>query len=212
MFRQCVLAQFNKLPSKLSKAPNLNTLLKGKQANVSKIPSLISPRLSKKILEKSKYFKKNQIFLSNSQPKKPFYAQASKSNVNDIIKIKNAFLKFFSNKVSEIHEVMNKSSQKSRPKLNITTKEPLRKQVIIPMGSNKSERVMVKANTYISNINRLLKRVKSNISMDFIWSNNKELIITFNKVAATYNLNIIEKYMKNLNDIDHSDTISSRFP
>jgi len=78
------------------------------------------------------------------------------------------------------------------------------------MKSNNSD--MVKANIHISNINRLLKRVKSDIPINFIWSNNKGLIITSNKVAATYNLNIIEKYVKNLNDINHSNIMSPRFP
>ena len=70
----------------------------------------------------------------------------------------------------------------------------------------------MKANIHILNINRLLKRVKFDISINFIWSNNKELIITSNKVAATYNLNIIEKYIKNLNNINYSNIMSPRFP
>ena len=79
------------------------------------------------------------------------------------------------------------------------------------MECNNSERVMMKANTYVSNINRLLKRVKFDISMNFIRSANKGLIITSNKVATTYNLNIIEKYVKDLNNIDYSNIISYRF-
>ena len=71
---------------------------------------------------------------------------------------------------------------------------------------------MAKANIHVSNINKLLKEVKSNISVDFIWFDNKELIITTNKVAAVSDLNIIKKYVKNLNDIDYSNIISSRLP
>jgi len=69
---------------------------------------------------------------------------------------------------------------------------------------------MVKTNIYISNINRLLKRVKSKISVDFIWSDNKRLFITTNKVAATSDLNIVKKYIKNLNNVDFNDIISLR--
>jgi len=144
-------------------------------------------------LIKSKYFKKNQTSSSNLQPKKLSYIWASKSDINNIIKIKNIFLKLFSNRISEIHKIMNKLSQKSRPKLNMTTKRLSKKQVIIPMRSNNTDRIIVKANVHIWNINKFLKRVKFDISMDFIWSDNKGLIITFNKVAATYNLNIIKK-------------------
>ena len=78
------------------------------------------------------------------------------------------------------------------------------------MGSNNAEKVMVKTNTYNSNINRLLKKVKSKIFVNFICSDNKEILITTNKVAATSDLNIIEKYMKNLNKVDSSDIMSLR--
>lgn len=71
------------------------------------------------------------------------------------------------------------------------------------MGSNSTEKVMTKVNIYVSNINRLLKRVKSEISVDFIQSN---------KVAATSDLNIVKKYMKDLNSINFNDIMSSRLP
>jgi len=49
---------------------------------------------------------------------------------------------------------------------------------------------------HVSNINRLLKDIKSEISADFIHSNNKGVVIITNKIVSTSNLNIIEKYMK----------------
>lgn len=67
---------------------------------------------------------------------------------------------------------------------------------------------MVKANIHVSNINRLLKGVKSEIFIEFIHSNNKRLLITTNKVAVISNLNIIEKYIKDLNNVDLNDIIS----
>jgi len=67
---------------------------------------------------------------------------------------------------------------------------------------------MVKTNTYVSNINKLLKRVKSKISVNFIWSDNKRLFITTNKVAAISDLNIVKKYIKNLNNVDSNDIMS----
>lgn len=91
------------------KTLNPSTLQKEKKVNISKIPLSIFSRLSKKILEKSKIFKKNQISLTNLQLKKPSYTQTSKSNDN-IIRIKNIFLKLFANKVSKIHQVINNSS------------------------------------------------------------------------------------------------------
>ena len=54
--------------------------------------------------------------------------------------------------------------------------------------------------------------MKSNVSADFIHSNNKEVVITTNKAMATSNLNIVEKYLKELNNVDFNDIISPWLP
>jgi len=54
----------------------------------------------------------------------------------------------------------------------------------------------------MSNINYLLKDIKLEICTDFIWSNNNGIIITTNKIVSTSNMKTIEKYMKNLNNVD----------
>ena len=46
------------------------------------------------------------------------------------------------------------------------------------MSTNNTERVIVQANKYITNINRLLKGVKSEISANYIHSDNKKIAIT----------------------------------
>ena len=79
------------------------------------------------------------------------------------------------------------------------------------MGSNNSKRVIAKANAHATNINRLLKRVKFTISIDFICTDNKGILITTNNVASASDLNIIEKYVKELNDVDHNNIISLHF-
>jgi len=61
---------------------------KDKQANISKVLPPIPPHPSKKILEKSKFFIKNLVFsLTKNLSKKSLYAQASKININEIIRI-----------------------------------------------------------------------------------------------------------------------------
>ena len=92
------------------------------------------------------------------------------------------------------------------------TKKSLRKQVIISINSNNAERIMVKSNIYIFNINKLLKEVKSNVLADFMYSDNQGIIIITNKVAAFLDLNIIEKYIKEMNNINASNIISPRLP
>jgi len=126
--------------------------------------------------------------------------------------IKDAFLKLLSIKVNEIHKVINNSTQKDKPKIKIITKSPSIKQIIIFMGTNNSERIIAQANSYISNINRLLKDVKSEVFTDCIWFDNKEVVIITNKVVAFSNIKIMEKYIKDLNDVDSNDVISPRLP
>ena len=55
------------------------------------------------------------------------YAQAFKSNINKINKIKDTFPELSPNKVLDIHNVMSNSNNKGKPKLNITTKGLSRK-------------------------------------------------------------------------------------
>jgi len=71
---------------------------------------------------------------------------------------------------------------------------------------------MAKANTHVTNINRLLKEVKSTISIDFIHTNNKGILITTNNIASAFDLNIIEMYIKELNNVDHNDIKSPYLP
>ena len=76
------------------------------------------------------------------------------------------------------------------------------------MSVNNSEAIVLQANIYISNINRLLKDVKSKVSANFIYSNNKDIIITTNKTVASLDLSIVERYVKELNNINLNDGMS----
>ena len=90
------------------------------------------------------------------------------------------------------------------------TKKPPRKQVAIFMNSNNVKKIIAKSNVYIFNINKLLREVKSNILADFINFNNKDIIIITNKVATFSDFNIMEKYVKVMNNIDISNIMSPR--
>ena len=50
--------------------------------------------------------------------------------------------------------------------------------------------------------------MKSGVLADFIYSNNKGIIITINKTTATSDLNVIEEYIKELNNINSNNIIS----
>jgi len=62
------------------------------------------------------------------------------------------------------------------------------------MSTNNSEVIISQANAYISNINRLFKSIESKVSTNFIYSDNKVIIITTNKVAAFSNLNVVKSW------------------
>ena len=77
------------------------------------------------------------------------------------------------------------------------------------MSAINSEAIVLQAKTYISNINRLLKSVKSEISTKFIYFENRRIIITTNEVVVSSDLNIVERYIKELDNIDLNNIISS---
>jgi len=129
--------------------------LKRKFTEVLKILSSISLRLSKETLAKLKFNKK-----INSNKKS--YIQASKSNIEDIIYIKDVFSKLPTKKVIETNNIINSKISQAKSKINITTKDLSRKQIIISISKNNF------VNFYISNINRCLKEVKSNTITNFI--------------------------------------------
>ena len=57
------------------------------------------------------------------------------------------------------------------------------------------------SSAHVANINRVLKNVKLEIIANFICSNNRSIIITTNKIVSTLDLQTIEKYIKNVNNI-----------
>jgi len=80
------------------------------------------------------------------------------------------------------------------------------------MSKNNSNAIVFQANIYILNINKLLKDIKSEVLADFIYFNNKRIIITTNKAVATSDLNVMEKYIKELNNINLNNIMSSCLP
>lgn len=86
---------------------------------------------------------------------------------------------------------MNNTNQKSKFKINMKTKGPSRKQIIISMGTNNIKRVITQVNAHITNINRVFNEMKSNISTNYIHSNNREVVIITNKIAVFLDLSMV---------------------
>jgi len=87
-----------------------------------------------------------------------------------------------------------------------------RRLVLVLMNLTNSNKFMVLFYKHVANINRAFKNIKSNTMADFIQANHRELIITTNKLVFTLELNIIKKYLKNVDVIDSNDIIASRLP
>ena len=91
-------------------------------------------------------------------------------------------------------------------------KDSLRKQVLIFMSSINLNKFITLSGIHITDINRALKGTKSDTMANFIWANQKRLIITTNKAVFMLDLNIIEKYIKNVNVVDSEDVMATKLP
>ena len=133
---------------------------KTKKANVvnfsyiSSLPPSILAKLAKEVNEISKYFKKQQP--SNNSKKS--YAQISAKSSNsfnitrEILKINKAFLSLQNKKIEIVQKIIS-SQDKPKPKINMTTKGPLHKQVIILMNDICANNFIKDLSIYIYNIN-----------------------------------------------------------
>ena len=81
-------------------------------------------------------------------------------------------------------------------------KGPSRKQVIISMNDNNKKNFIEKSSGHVTNMNSILKNIKSDIMVNFIQGNPKGIITVTNKVASSLNLQTIENYIKNANCIN----------
>jgi len=121
--------------------------------------------------------------------------------MSEIIKIKEAFLSINAKKINQINNIV-KGNPEPKPHIQMTTKGPSRKQVIIPIGKDNISNFMKNSSSHVFNINRSLRNAKSEILVDFICSDPLGIMIVTNKVSLQSDLQIIEKYVKSPNDID----------
>jgi len=114
--------------------------------------------------------------------------------------------------VKEIDQINNivREPFKSKPHIQMTTKGPSRKQVIIPMVKDNIDKFMKNSSIYVTNLNRNLRNTISKVLVDFIHSDLLGIIVVINKVLLNSDLLIIEKYIKNLENIDSTQIKSPR--
>jgi len=109
---------------------NINKNKNSKSANKPAIFNKLSPPILAKLLKKikiSKYFKKNNQ-TNDKKNQRKLYAQTLIliNNTREVLKIKETFSNLQAKKIENIQKIIN-GEGKSKLRLHITTKEPLRK-------------------------------------------------------------------------------------
>ena len=126
--------------------------------------------------------------------------------------MKEAFLSLSADEVDKILKVKNGSEGKKKPKLNMMTRGPFRKEVIIPMTKPNAELITKSVHKIIANINEYLKNSNSDVIADFIHLSNNGVIITTNQPANKSELSRIENFLKKIDNIDPSSIEAPHLP
>ena len=79
--------------------------------------------------------------------------------------------KLSNKKIEELNRLIFNKSEKPKPKINMTTKGPSCKQVIVPMDSDNIKSFMTASSDHIINLNCTLKGIKLDLIINFICIN-----------------------------------------
>ena len=144
-------------------------------ASIEKMPPLLPAKLKNEVNQIFKYFKSTST---------KSHAQALKlnTNTNEVIKIKDTFTALNAQKIDQIQKIIN-GAPKLKPCIQMTTKDPSRKQVIIPMSSDNIKKFMENSSLYVININHSLRNTKSEVLVDFICTDNSNITVVTNKMS-----------------------------
>jgi len=121
-------------------------------------PPLLPAKTAKEVNVILKYFqnKKPSNDTNKVAPKNDkLYAQVSKApaNTSEVLKISKAFPALNAEKIDQINNIV-KGVTKPKPKIQMTTKGLLRKQVIILMSKENIDFFMKNSSLHVANINR----------------------------------------------------------
>lgn len=160
----------NKFTPKVLKNSSGSTLGKSKNkvAEIVKFFPPIPACLPKEVLEKYKFFSKKKNTMAKAKTNtKQSYAQVANLKISNIFKLKEDYLNLLAKKIKNIYRIIN-NMDKTKSCIKMTTKGLLQKQIIIPIGRNNINKIMALSSVYVTNINRALKNIKSNIIVDYI--------------------------------------------
>jgi len=165
-------------------------------------PPPLPAKSKKEINVISKYFQSNKPMMDPKKLTKS-YAQVSKqtANTSEVLKIKELFPALNAKQINQVNNIV-KGNPKPKPRIQMTTKGPSRKQIIVPISSDNNNSVMKNSVAHVANINKLLRNTKSEVSVDYICSDPIGISIVTNKVALQLDLQIIDQYMKSSEDVN----------
>ena len=128
------------------------------------------------------------------------------SNTEEVLKIKETFPTLKAKNIDNIQKIINRNNAtKPKSHINSTTKGPSCKQIIVPISSDNKINFMNKTSAHVSNMNRALKSIKSDIAVDFICSDITGIIAVTTKVMSFSDLQTIEQYIKGANHINSNE-------
>ena len=156
-FRSKVKSKFNPQVTRPQAPPKGKKIVK--PAFVSTLLPPILAKSQKEVNEILKYFKK-----INNSPQKKSYVQASSfskqtttaftsSITRDMLKLKETFPNLFNKKIDLVQKVINSLNNKPKPRINMTTKGPSHKQVIMLINSKLSKKFIKDSSIHVVNIN-----------------------------------------------------------
>jgi len=177
--------------SKFNNGSHLDRL-KEKVVEIVKLPFLIPACLPKNVLEKSKFFrkgKKSKIVINTNARKS--YTQGTSSNVSNILKLKENYPSLLVKRIEDIYRIIS----------NMDKNKPCIKMTIMAFLAN-----------HVTNINRALKIIKSEVIVDYIHPETIEVTIISNPIASQSDFQVMERYIKNIENVMSDNIQIPRLP
>jgi len=130
----------------------------------------------------------------------------TKGKPENLLKLREAFPTLPTSKIIKMNNV-RLGVKHGKPKMQIITKGPSRKNILISMNTTDKGKILNNTNTHTNQINGLLKSYKSSININCIRELWNSITITTNVVAASSDLTFIEKYFKGLDNLKSKDIL-----
>ena len=86
------------------------------------------------------------------------------------------------------------------------------KQIIVPIGKDNITKFMASSSSYVVNLNKAFKNIKSEVIVNYVCLEPIGITIVTNKIVLSLDLQVIENYVKNVENINSEDIKTLRLP